>query len=225
MLTKTHIVKSMVFPCIDVWMWKLDSKQSWAPKNWYFQTVLLKKTLESLLHNKEIRPVKPKGNQPWIFIRRTDAEVQTPNALATWCEEPTYWKKILMLEKIEGRRRRGRQKMKWLDGITDSMDMSLNKLWEIVKDREPGLLQSMGLQRVRYNWTTEQQIDWSGLPRWLSGEESACQAGDMGLIPGSGRSTGEGNGNPFQYSPLEITWTEKSGEATVPGVAEESDTT
>ena len=60
-------------------------------------------------------------------------------------------KKILMLEKVEGRRRRGRQRMKWLDGVTDTMDMSFSKLWEIVKDREPGLLQSMGLQRVRQN--------------------------------------------------------------------------
>ena len=93
-----------------VWMWELDHKEGWMLKNWCFWTVVLEKTLEvaSLLHSKEIKPVNPKGNQPWIFIRGTDAEADT---LATWCEEPTHWKRHWLLGKIEGRRRRGRQRM------------------------------------------------------------------------------------------------------------------
>ena len=77
LLTKVHIVKTMVFPSSRVWMWELDYKESWAPKNWCFWTVVLEKTLESPLDCKEIKPVNPKGNQPWIFIGRTDAEAET----------------------------------------------------------------------------------------------------------------------------------------------------
>ena len=68
----------MVFSSNHVWMWELDYKESWAPKNWCFWTVVLEKTLESLLDCKDIRPVHPKGNQSWIFIGRTDAEAKTP---------------------------------------------------------------------------------------------------------------------------------------------------
>ena len=81
-----------------------------------------------------------------MFIERTDAEAETP---ILW--PPDSLENTLMLGKIEGRRRRGRQRMRWLDGITDSMDMSLSKLWELVMDRKPGVLQSMVLQRVRHN--------------------------------------------------------------------------
>ena len=77
LLTKVHIVKAMVFSCSHVWMWQLDHKESWAPENWYFWTVVLGKTLESPLDCKEIKPVNPKGNQSWIFTGRTDAEAAT----------------------------------------------------------------------------------------------------------------------------------------------------
>ena len=125
--TKVPLVKAMVFSSSHVWMWELDYKESWVPKNWCFRTVVLEKTLESPLESKEIQPVNRKGNQSWIFIGRADAKAETP---VVW---PPDWKNLLIWKnpdtgKIEDGRRRGWQGMRWLDDIIDSMDMSLSKL-------------------------------------------------------------------------------------------------
>ena len=146
-----HTSQGYGFSSGHVWIWELDYKESWASRNWCFWTVVLEKTLESLLDCKEILPVHPKCNQSWIFIGRTDAEAETP---ILWPPNAKNWLigKTLMLGKIEGGEEGDDR------GWDGWMASPTQCTWIWAKSGswwwpgKPGVLQSMGSQRIELNW-------------------------------------------------------------------------
>ena len=147
--------QSYGFSSSHVCIWDLDHKESWVLKNWCFWTVVLEQTLKRPLDYGKIKPVNPKGNQCWVFIGRTDAEAEAPifglPDVKSWLT-----RKTLILGKIDSRKRRGRWRKWWLDGIIGTMDMSLSRLQEILKEWEAW---PAAVLLVAESWT--QLSDWT----------------------------------------------------------------
>ena len=177
-------------------MWELDYKESWAPKNWSFWTVMLEKTLESPLDCKEIQPIHPKGDQSWIFNERTDAEAETQ---VLWPPDAKNW--LMWKDPDAGKDWRQEEK-----GMTEDEMLGWHH-WLNVHEFEwaLGVGAGQGSLTCWSPWVTKSQTqpshwtDWCEFVGFLGssvGKESAYNAGDPNLIPGSGRSPGEGIGLP-----------------------------
>ena len=152
-MSRLHLVKAMFFFSSHAWMWELDYKESWAPKNWCFWTAVLKKTLESPLDSKEIQPVLPQGNQSWIFIERTDVEAETP---ILWLPDAKNW--LIGKDPVAGKDWRQEEKGTtdgWMKSLTQWTWVSSGSWWWTGR---PDVLQSMGWQTVRHDWVTE--LNW-----------------------------------------------------------------
>ena len=170
-----------------IWMWELDHKEGWVLKNWCFWTVVLEKALETPLDSKEIKPVSPKGKQPWIFIGRTDSE-----ALILWPsdgEGPTHWKRHWCWERLRsGGEGDDRGWDGWMASSTQLKLNSLNKVLEIVKDREAWCAAGHGVTKS-WTWpshwtTTNNKLSWElndekqktwGLREWYRQSNNQCK--------------------------------------------------
>ena len=157
--TNLCLVMVMVFSSEHVWMKKLDYKENWAQKNWCLWTVVLEKTLESPLHCKEVQPVHPKGDQSWVFIGRTDAEAETPILWPPHAKSWFIWKDP-DAGKDWGQEQKGTTEDEMLDGISDSMDMVLGGLRELVMDREAWPAAFHGVTKSQTQLSDWTELNW-----------------------------------------------------------------
>ena len=132
--------QSYGFSSSHVWIWELNHKEGWTPKNWCFQTVVREKTIENPSDSKEIKPVNPTGHQPWIFMKELMLKLKLQYFGHLIWRRADSLEKTLMLGKIESRRRRRQQSMRWLGGFIDSMDMSLANSERHWRTGKPGML-------------------------------------------------------------------------------------
>ena len=166
--------QSYSFSSCHVWIWELDYKESWAPKNWCFWIVVREKTLENPLDCKDIKPVNPKGNQFWIFIERTDAEAEAP-ILWPPDAESTHWKRPWCWERLKAG---GEGDDRGWDGWMAS-PTQWTRVWASARSwwwtGRPGVLQAMGSQRVWYDWATsnnaQENIQLSVVMLWREVKE------------------------------------------------------
>ena len=204
------------FSSSHVWMSELDHEESWAPNNWYFWTMVLEKTLESPTDCKEIQPVHSKGDQSWVFIGRTDAKAETP---ILW---PPHAKSWLIGKDPDAGRGWGQEEKEMTE---DEMAGWHHRFNGHEFGWTPGVGDGQGGLACCNSWGCKEsdmtkQLNWTEL-NWTDGsdgKESAFNVGDLGSIPGFGRSPGGGHGNPPLYSCLEHSIGRRAWQTTIHGV-------